>query len=339
MQGQDEDGLIPLADSGVVTPVEAEMIAEAPAVPLEGPVLAEVEKLRNPTGNWAQTLFVLVLSLAVFVALGMRDHPVAFTAMLVGVLFFHELGHYAGMRFFGYRNVRMFFIPLFGAAVSGQKAGAKSYQEAIVTLLGPLPGLCLAPVLVGLGFLPGLDREQRHLMIQAAVLLGFINGFNLLPIFPLDGGRLLNQVLFSRNRHLEIVFLVLAALTLIAFGLAGGGMFLCFLGGWLLVSVNTTFQVNTIARHIEGLLGDQMPQVNESIPLPIFRAILVAVQSRLPGAKTARAMAGFVFRIWEKMHVQPPGALATLGLLLLYLFAIALTVPWMAPFFLHLGKR
>ncbi len=44
-----------------------------------------------------------------FIVLGMRNNPVAFTVTLVGVLLFHELGHYAGMRIFGYRNVRMFF--------------------------------------------------------------------------------------------------------------------------------------------------------------------------------------------------------------------------------------
>jgi Zn-dependent protease len=114
----------------------------------------------------------------------MQSHPVAFTAMLVGVLLFHELGHYLGMRIFGCRNVRMFFIPGFGAAVSGQKTGAKSYQEAIVTLLGPLPGLCLAIALFAMACLPMFGRELRSELFQASTLLGLINGFNLLPILP-----------------------------------------------------------------------------------------------------------------------------------------------------------
>ena len=309
-----------------------------PANPFEQSLVAELEKIRNPKGNWVQTLVVLAVSLALFVWLGMRDHPIAFTAMLVGVLFFHELGHYVGMRIFGYRNVRMFFIPLFGEAVSGQKTGAKSYQEAIVTLLGPLPGLCLAVVLIVAAFVPGLPREYRLVLVRASLLSGFINGFNLLPIFPLDGGRLLNQILFSRNRYLEGIFQVLAAVALIAFGATGGGMFLFVLGVWLLASINPTFQANTIARHIGRLLGDQMPPANEPIPLPILRAIVGEVQSRLPAAKTAKCIAGFVFRIWEKMHVQPPGAVATVALLLVYLLAGALTLPWILPFCLHVPK-
>lgn len=339
MQEQDQDGLTPLPEGDNVLPGEAAVVLDAPLDPFEEKVLGELEKIRNPKGNWVQTVVILAVSLMLFIGLGMRNHPVAFTATLVGVLFFHELGHYVGMRIFGYRNVRMFFIPLFGAAVSGQKTSAKSYQEAIVTLLGPLPGLCLAVVLLGVAIVPGIGREHRLVLVQSSLLLGFINGFNLMPIFPLDGGRLLNQILFSRNRYLEGVFQLLAALALIAFGVTGGGMFLFFLGVMLLGGLNPAFQTNTIAGHIRELLGDQMPPMSEPIPLPIFRAILAAVKSRLPRATTAKGVAGFVFRIWEKMHVQPPGAAATVGLLTVYLLAGALTVPWILPLFFHVPKR
>jgi Zn-dependent protease len=324
-----------LPEGDNVVPAEKPIMSAEPLNPFEELVFEELERIRNPKGNWVQTVVILAVSLMLFIGLGMRDHPVAFTAILVGVLFFHELGHYIGMRIFGYRNVRMFFIPLFGAAVSAQKTSVKSYQEAIVTLLGPLPGLCLAVVLIGVALLPGFGREHRLVLVQASLLLGFINGFNLLPIFPLDGGRLLNQILFSRNRYLEGVFQFLAAFALIAFGATGGGMFLLVFGFLLLGGINPTFQTNTIARHIRELLGDQMPPVNEPIPLSIFRAIVAAVQSRLPRATTTKGIASFVFRIWEKMHVQPPGAIATVALLLVYLLAGALTIPWILPVFFH----
>ena len=112
----------------------------------------------------------------------------------------------------------------------------------------------------------------------------------------------------------------------VAFGAIRGGTVLCFLGIWLLAAFNPTFQTNTIARRIGSLLGDQMPPASEPIPLPIFRAIVLELQSRLPVAKTAKGIAGFVFRIWEKMHVQPPSAVATVSLLLVYLLA-AMLIP------------
>jgi hypothetical protein len=73
--------------------------------------------------------------------------------------------------------------------------------------------------------------------------------------------------------------------------------------------------------------------------LPIFRAIVTAVQSRLPRATTAKGIASLVFRIWEKMHVQPPDAVATVALLLVYLFAAMLTIPWLLPFILHAARK
>jgi hypothetical protein len=67
---------------------------------------------------------VLLVSLALFVLVRQQQSgSPRGLVILVGVLLFHELGHYAGMRLFGYRDVRMFFIPFFGAAVSGKRGG------------------------------------------------------------------------------------------------------------------------------------------------------------------------------------------------------------------------
>ena len=48
---------------------------------------------------------------------GMGGLSVEMLAILVGVLFVHELGHWVAMRVFGYRNLKMFFIPFFGAGL------------------------------------------------------------------------------------------------------------------------------------------------------------------------------------------------------------------------------
>jgi len=75
-------------------------------------------------------------------------------------------------------------------------------------MMGPLPGLVIGCVL--------LLRGADGVMFTAATQLVAINAFNLLPIAPFDGGQLANLVLFSRHRHLEIGFLVVAAVALIA---------------------------------------------------------------------------------------------------------------------------
>ncbi len=52
------------------------------------------------------------------------------------------------------------------------------------------------------------------------LLLTGINGFNLLPVLPLDGGQVLQTILVSRHQALDMVFRVIAALGLLALSIA-----------------------------------------------------------------------------------------------------------------------
>jgi Zn-dependent protease len=315
-----------LATGGGAAHLDEPLPPDEPESRFEVSVREALEEIRNPKANWKQTLVILAVSLALFMGLHMQNSPIAFTAMLVGVLFFHELGHYLGMQIFGYRNVRMFFIPLFGAAVSGQATSGKSYQQAIVTLLGPLPGLCLALVLFAALSVPGLIQTYRIEVAQVAMLLALLNGFNLLPVLPLDGGRLLNQILFSRNRYLEGVFHVLAGFALIAYGATRDQQVLVWIGVWLLISARPTFKTNGIATHISRQFGGELPPLDAPIPLGTLRAIRAEIKSELPAVKTAKAVANVTFRVWEKMHVRPPGAAATGALLLVYLLGATVAI-------------
>jgi hypothetical protein len=65
----------------------------------------------------------LLLSFVLFVLLGVLVFTPVELAWLIGVLLLHESGHFFGMRYFGYRDLQMFIIPLLGAAVRGEKRG------------------------------------------------------------------------------------------------------------------------------------------------------------------------------------------------------------------------
>ena len=91
-------------------------------------------------------------SLVLFALVLLAANNAAKVGILVGVVLLHELGHYAGMRLFGYRDVRIFFIPFFGAAASGVKERAPVWQQGRPALdllsqllRGPAAALALPP--------------------------------------------------------------------------------------------------------------------------------------------------------------------------------------------------
>ncbi|MBN9519990.1 site-2 protease family protein [bacterium] len=171
-------------------------------------------------GVAANPALLFVASLALFVMSVGRDATTS-VAALVAVIFLHETGHYLGMRAFGYRNVRMFFIPFFGGGASGMKETAPAWQEAVVLLLGPVPGLVVGLVLAASG-----AAHQEPWVYDLAFTLVVLNAFNLLPLFPLDGGRLFEVLLLARRPAATAVFRLLAV--------AGLGLIAWDAGSWVL---------------------------------------------------------------------------------------------------------
>ena len=152
------------------------------------------------------------------------------------------------MRIFKYRNLRMFFIPFFGAAVSGQNYNVAGWKKAIVSLMGPLPGIFVG-ALVGCA---GLLLHQP-LLIKAATLTLILNGFNLLPVLPLDGGWVMHAGLFSRHYMLDTAFRVLAALALVVGGYFSTDRILMYLGIFAALIVLTGLTVLTALSPIGAL--------------------------------------------------------------------------------------
>ncbi|MDX1653260.1 MAG: hypothetical protein R3277_12250, partial [Brumimicrobium sp.] len=62
-----------------------------------------------------------VLSMVIFaITFSLIIDDYLLIAILLGVLLFHELGHFTAMKLFGYENLKMLFIPFLGAMVSGK---------------------------------------------------------------------------------------------------------------------------------------------------------------------------------------------------------------------------
>src|SRR4051794_9139015 len=196
-------------------------VAEANAGGSQYPeVLAELERLQTAKPGWGNAIVILLISVGLFVAAGAAWRNWEFTLLLIPILLFHEAGHWVAMKIFGYRNLRMFFIPLFGAAVTGKHWNVPGWKKALVSLAGPVPGIVLGAVLGIAGLV-----TQHPALTKAALFLLLINGFNLLPVLPLDGGHVLHATLFCRNRYLDIAFRLMAIVGLLLLSIAGVGKF------------------------------------------------------------------------------------------------------------------
>jgi hypothetical protein len=225
----------------------------------------------------------------------------------------------------------MFFIPFFGAAVSGQSRNVPAYKKAVVTLLGPLPGIFL-----GIVFAVVYLVTKTALYKQMMIMFLIINTFNLLPFFPLDGGRFLHEVLFSRNRYIELVFSILAALALIGLGLLMGAWLLAAFGLFALIGAQFPFKVAAIANQLKPQLAaaeppymdtpPPEPQQTESIPAEIAEQVIDTIRQKFTGRLTVKAIAGYTKQVWERIHVRPPRIPATLLLLGVYLFSFCFSL-------------
>lgn len=170
---------------------------------------------------WLRTLLSLMLYVFVYYLL-FRD--IRSIALLVLVIVIHEAGHYIAMRAYGYRNVRMLFVPMFGAFVSGSPLDVNPARKLVVLFAGPLPGILLG-VLSGVIY----SHHGGHIFYLLSLMFILLNLFNLIPITPMDGGQIL-QTMFPRAARWVQTMVILTFCALIYIYLRERGGYI-----WLLL--------------------------------------------------------------------------------------------------------
>ncbi len=113
-----------------------------------------------------------------------------FAIGLVALLFIHEMGHALVMRLKGIPIGGLIFIPLLGAAVTMRQMPQNARDEAEVGIAGPIAGTIASSACLALAAQPGASSIWAAL----AYFGFFINLFNLIPIVPFDGGRVLAAI-------------------------------------------------------------------------------------------------------------------------------------------------
>ncbi len=108
--------------------------------------------------------------------------------LFVLLLLIHEMGHVVAMRLKGFDTPTPVFIPFLGAAIFAPKFGNRD-EEAFVGYGGPLLGTLGSLACFGIWALLPKHTPLANILLVGSYLGTYLNLFNLLPISPLDGGR------------------------------------------------------------------------------------------------------------------------------------------------------
>src|ERR1700758_4738615 len=127
-----------------------------------------------------------------------------FMVLLFACVVAHEFGHILVARAFGVSTPDVTLLPIGGVARL-ERIPEEPYQEFLVAIAGPLVNVAIALGLIALagadlkaGDLYTVESPHTSMIDRLAAVNLFLAVFNLIPAFPMDGGRVLRALLASR---------------------------------------------------------------------------------------------------------------------------------------------
>lgn len=244
--------------------------------------------------SWFLVLLLFTYSLAMFLG-GIRPWwstterwalALAGSTMLFVSVIAHELSHSLVALRYGIR-VRAVTLFMFGGAAHIAREAPRPGMELLIALAGPVCSVLLALLFLGAGFL--VERYSVHLAILMSwlFLMNMALGiFNLIPGFPLDGGRVLRAAIWAVSGNYAtatrvatmggyataLLLMGLGVFVLVVSRSALQGMWLALVGWFLMQAAFMSYRQHRQRRRLEGLtarelMGTALPEVSPDASL------------------------------------------------------------------------
>lgn len=189
--------------------------------------------------------FSLIILLIMFVMdFGSFTYGLSFALALAVSITLHELGHALTARMFGYRT-RDITLSLLGGCASLISLPRKASQEFVTAAAGPAVSFAISGLAwLAIAFLPISNPWTANMLAYTFWMNLVLGGFNLLPGFPMDGGRIFRSVarIFTTRAKATYIamivgrgFAILLALRGLHSLVTGGGWgFISLLIAWMI---------------------------------------------------------------------------------------------------------
>ena len=178
-------------------------------------------------------LFLVWIFAAGWASGGVNDalSSLAFIVLLFGCVLAHEFGHIFTARAFGVATPDVTLLPIGGVARL-ERIPEKPSEEFLVAIAGPLVNVAIAIVLIvvtpthlSVEHFAAMESPKVSMIDRLAEINLFLAAFNMIPAFPMDGGRVLRALLAIRLGHVRATEIAATVGQLTAFALGFLGLF------------------------------------------------------------------------------------------------------------------
>jgi Zn-dependent protease/predicted transcriptional regulator len=250
--------------------------------------------------------------------------------LFFGSLLFHELAHSVVAQHY---KIRVLSITLFifGGVASIERDPSKAIQEFNIAIAGPLASGFLAGAFYGLGLLLPANQTVQAFSSSLWLTNLMLAVFNLLPGFPLDGGRIFRAIVWGTTKDFSRAtriaggtgrFIAYAMILLGGFGVLKGvvvaGLWSAFVGFFLLNAAQESVAQVAVRETLSGLraadvMSHEVPTVDRSISLEDYgsdvlrtgrRCHLVISDDRLVGMMNVHTLNSVPRDEWVHTSVQ-----------------------------------